>query len=188
MFARQPVDVAKGCACKLDLCWRSATASPKADSDDWQVSLFADTAVQAFLISKAESCSALPRFPSVIDGLGQTFLRGMLADLEDLIWYRGTLAAFLIENGRELAALDVIVDASKVELLVTVVIDCVDFSLAQKATPLYVDGPTARCGISLQLFAYASRKSCGEHIAYKTAGMLPDPIRQLARPDGCAGL
>lgn len=110
-------------------CWEL----PGADIDEEMSKLIshvtATPAVQAFLVSKPEPCSTLPDFlSSIISKKQRDTLTAALAKIDtEIVWPRATLAAFLIQDQPSLTALDKVIEASKVELVVTVVFNCHKF-------------------------------------------------------------
>ena len=130
-----------------------------------------DTALQIFLVSQAEPCNTLLDFLSIIDKPEQRKLRTMLAGMEaGPEWQRATLAAFLIRDQEQLAALHSIVKSTTLELQLNLVISCESFVLAPMTKPLYTDGTEATCRISVPLFAYASSSKPGEMLPDRMAG------------------
>ncbi len=82
---------------------------------------------------------------------------------DSLNWERATLAAFLICDQHDIDALDRIIQATRVELLVTLTLQCSKFTLSRSddVSGLYTRGSQAQGDINIQLFAYASRRLQG---------------------------
>ena len=121
-------------------------------------------ALQGFLTSKPEPCSTLPQFLSRFEKSDCKILTKMLTKLHDVVtWQQLTLAAFLIQDPQEVAALNDLVQRTRVELLVTLTLQCAKFTLSRSnpVNGLYSNGMLAQCDVSVQLYAYASRQMQG---------------------------
>ena len=100
---------------------------------------------------------------SIISKKQRDTLTAALAKIDtEIVWPRATLAAFLIQDQPSLTALDKVVEASKVELVVTVVFNCHKFIVPHVSNSTHY-GQTlqANCNVSLQLWAYASQRIAG---------------------------
>ncbi|KAL3160200.1 hypothetical protein ABBQ32_010961 [Trebouxia sp. C0010 RCD-2024] len=120
--------------------------------------------LQAVVASTPEPCSALPQFLAAFDKKQCKLLAEMLSKLNDTVtWQQATVVAFLIQDPQEIAALDAVVQKSRVELLVTLTLQCAKFTLAKSdhVNGLYTNGVLTQCDVSIQLYAYASRQMQG---------------------------
>ena len=133
--------------------------------------MLSSAALQGVLISKPEPCSTLPQFLSGFKKNECRILAEMLTKLHDVVtWQQPTLAAFLIQDPQEVAALNDFVQQIRVELLVTLTLQCTKFTLSRSihVNGLDTNGTLAQCDVSVQLYAYASRQMQGVLLSYFT--------------------
>ena len=141
--------------------------------------------MEAVVISRLEPCSALQHFLPSFNSKDCNLLTQMMSKLQcgDVEkWQQAALAAFLVQDPREIAEFNVLVHESRVELLVTLALQCTKITLSQGdyVNGLYANGELAQCDVSVQLYAYASRQMQGELMSY-TPWCVPltaDPLYQ----------
>lgn len=142
-----------------------------------------DKQMQAYLITKLESCDVVPDFLGSDIKEQRQNLQAVLAEhYADTRWQRAAVAAFLLQDQDSLANLNTdISETSKMELLVTLIFKCSRFCAASK--PILSEGVPAQCDISLQLYAYAKRKlrgkTCVPHCILLLACTVHTPLVSL---------
>lgn len=123
--------------------------------------------LKVIVTSTPEPSSALLDFWSSFNTKERNLLAQMLTKLpSNATWQQAALAAFFIQDPREIAVLSAIVHESTVELLVTLALQCTKITLSKSdhVNGLYDNGKLAQCDVSVQLYAYASRQMQGEHV------------------------
>ena len=122
------------------------------------------TDLQAVLTSTSELCWTLPQFLSSFSNEERRLLVEVLSKVQaEVVWQQAALAAFLIQDPQEVTALNTIVQKSRVELLVTMTLQCTKFTLSRSnhVNGLYNGGQVAQCDVSVQLYAYTSQQMQG---------------------------